>query len=180
MCPVVVTLYNVSPYMCLKDTNYMLSLLIPGPKAPTNDSYVYLQPLVDELIDLWDTGALTCDASKKEKFKMHIVFLWTINVLFSYANLSSCATYDNLACPMCKMETHYCINHHLMGNKSPILLQKDYLAQMYYNSWKILKKYHSGRRNQYVRYKWNLLRATRRRKVCYFSTTLVERFVTTT
>lgn len=42
MCPVVVSPYNVSPVMCLNDTNYMLSLLILGPKAATNDIDVYL------------------------------------------------------------------------------------------------------------------------------------------
>lgn len=49
---VVVITYNVSPYMCLKDTNYLFSLLIHGPKAPTNDIDAYLQVLVDELTDL--------------------------------------------------------------------------------------------------------------------------------
>jgi len=33
----------------MKNTNFMLSLLIPGPKAPGNDIDVFLQPLVDEL-----------------------------------------------------------------------------------------------------------------------------------
>lgn len=42
MWPVVLIPYNVSAVTCLQDTNYILSMLIPGPKAPTNDIDVYL------------------------------------------------------------------------------------------------------------------------------------------
>ena len=38
----------------MKDPFLMLSLLIPGPKAPENDIGVFLQPLIDELKELWD------------------------------------------------------------------------------------------------------------------------------
>ncbi|RVW63268.1 hypothetical protein CK203_058660 [Vitis vinifera] len=36
------------------NTFFMLSLLIPGPTALGNDIDIYLQPLIDELNDLWD------------------------------------------------------------------------------------------------------------------------------
>lgn len=107
MWPVVLIPYNVSPETCLKDTNYLLSMLIPGPKAPTNDIDVYLQPLIDELKDLWENGARTYDASKKENFQMYAAIIWTINDLPAYANLSGWATYGKLACPVCQMDTHY-------------------------------------------------------------------------
>jgi hypothetical protein len=32
----------------------MMSVLIQGPKHPDNDIDVYLRPLVDELLQLWD------------------------------------------------------------------------------------------------------------------------------
>lgn len=41
--------FIVLPEMCLKDTNYLLSMLIPRPNAPKNDIDIYLQLLVDEI-----------------------------------------------------------------------------------------------------------------------------------
>lgn len=87
MCPVVVFPFNVSPDMYLKDTNYILSLLIPGPKVPTSDIDVYFQLLVDELNDLWNNDTITYDASKKENIKMHAIVLCKINNLPAYAKV---------------------------------------------------------------------------------------------
>lgn len=100
--------YNVSPEMCLKDTNYLLTLLITGPKAPTNDINFYIKPLVDELCDMWENGVDVYDTSKKKNFKKCACVIWTINNLLAYANLSRWDTYGNLACTVCKMDTHYC------------------------------------------------------------------------
>ncbi|RVW77928.1 hypothetical protein CK203_048271 [Vitis vinifera] len=55
---VVLIPYNLPPWMCMKQTFFMLSLLIPGPTAPGNDIDIYLQPLIDELNDLWEVGVL--------------------------------------------------------------------------------------------------------------------------
>ncbi|KAL6312664.1 hypothetical protein AAG906_018929 [Vitis piasezkii] len=68
MWPVVLIPYNLPPWMCMKQTFFMLSLLIPGPTAPGNDIDIYLQPLIDELNDLWDVGVETYDASTKQNF----------------------------------------------------------------------------------------------------------------
>ncbi|RVW33938.1 hypothetical protein CK203_082982 [Vitis vinifera] len=43
---VVLIPYNLPPWMCMKQTFFMLSLLIPGPTAPGNDIDIYLQPLI--------------------------------------------------------------------------------------------------------------------------------------
>ena len=54
--PVILIPYNLPPWMCMKKSYFMLSLLIPGPTSPRNDIDVYLQPLVEELKELWDVG----------------------------------------------------------------------------------------------------------------------------
>ncbi|RVW97993.1 hypothetical protein CK203_028978 [Vitis vinifera] len=95
MWPVVLIPYNLPPWMCMKQTFFMLSLLIPGPTAPGNDIDIYLQPLIDELNDLWDVGVETYDASTK-KFCMRAAILWTINDFPAYANLSGWSTKGNL------------------------------------------------------------------------------------
>ncbi|KAK3222454.1 hypothetical protein Dsin_009479 [Dipteronia sinensis] len=48
---VVLMIYNLPPWMCMKQPKFIMSLLIPGPSAPGNDIDVYLEPLIDELKD---------------------------------------------------------------------------------------------------------------------------------
>ena len=66
----------------------MLSLLIPGPYSPGNDIDVYLQPLVEELKELWESGVDTYDALINKTFQMHAALLWTISDYLGYAMLS--------------------------------------------------------------------------------------------
>ncbi|XP_074300489.1 uncharacterized protein LOC141631763 [Silene latifolia] len=56
-----------------------LSLIISGPKNPKKNLDIYLQPLVQELKDLWKNGLLTYDVSRKQNFDMRAALLWTIN-----------------------------------------------------------------------------------------------------
>ena len=75
MWPVILVPYNLPPWRCMKDPFLMLSLLIPGPKAPGNDIDVFLQPLIDELKELWDVGVRTFDASVGKSFQLHAALL---------------------------------------------------------------------------------------------------------
>ncbi|XP_020088912.1 uncharacterized protein LOC109710609 [Ananas comosus] len=103
--PVILIPYNLPPWLCMKQPNFILSLLIPGPKGPGNDIDVYLQPLVEELIELWEVGVETYDASCKKTFQMHTAVMWTINDFPAYGNLSGWSTYGSFACPSCNVET---------------------------------------------------------------------------
>jgi hypothetical protein len=44
--------YNLPSWLCLKQSFWMMSMLIPGLKSPRQNIDVYLQPLIDELYDL--------------------------------------------------------------------------------------------------------------------------------
>lgn len=57
--------YNLSSCLCMKQSNILLSLLIPGPKGPGINIDVYLQPLIDDLKILWEGGIDTYDAFMK-------------------------------------------------------------------------------------------------------------------
>ena len=46
--PVVLTAYNLLPWLCMKSEYLMLTLLIPGPKSSWKHIDVFLQPLVEE------------------------------------------------------------------------------------------------------------------------------------
>ncbi|GJT44255.1 transposon, En/Spm-like protein [Tanacetum coccineum] len=78
MWPVILTTYNTPPWMCMKETSLMLTMLIPGPRSPAKDIDVYLQPLIKELQELWK-GVWTKDAATGTHFQMKAAVLWTIN-----------------------------------------------------------------------------------------------------
>lgn len=79
----------------------MLTLLIPGPKQPENDIDVYLEPLVDDLKELWDNGVETYDAFSKSTFSLRVILMWTVNDFPAYGNLSCYITKGKAACPIC-------------------------------------------------------------------------------
>ncbi|XP_074323694.1 uncharacterized protein LOC141660604 [Apium graveolens] len=62
--PVLLSIYNLPPWLCMKRKYIMLSLLISGPNQPGNDIDVYLQPLIEDLQKLWH-GKQVYDAFKK-------------------------------------------------------------------------------------------------------------------
>ncbi|KAF5458750.1 hypothetical protein F2P56_022757 [Juglans regia] len=103
--PVILVAYNLPPWLCMKDPYLMLSLIIPGPKAPGNDINVYLCPLIEELISLWEVGVNTYDAFALHSFRLHAALLWTINDFPVYANLSGWNTNGKMACPTCNDAT---------------------------------------------------------------------------
>ncbi|KAL3624991.1 hypothetical protein CASFOL_031659 [Castilleja foliolosa] len=55
--PVIVTPYNLPPWLCMKEEYMFLSVLVPGPKNPKEKLDVFVQPLIDELNQLWSSGA---------------------------------------------------------------------------------------------------------------------------
>ena len=73
--PVMLMIYNLPPWMCMKSEYSILSLLIPGPRSPGNDIDIYLQPLIDELKLLWDSTVETYDASRNETFSMRAALM---------------------------------------------------------------------------------------------------------
>jgi hypothetical protein len=63
--PVILTVYNLPPGMCMRPKFMFLSIVIPGPSNPGRNIDVCLHPLIDELTQLWSSGALTYDISRK-------------------------------------------------------------------------------------------------------------------
>ncbi|KAL6144430.1 hypothetical protein ACLB2K_055123 [Fragaria x ananassa] len=136
--PVIITVYNLPPWLCMKKSYMMLSLLIPGPKTPGNDIDVYLEPLIDELKLLWTEGVPTYDAFKKEIFQMRAALLWTINDFPAYAMLSGYSTKGFKACPTCGEETDSIRLHH--GNKEIYMghrmwLEDDHIFHTWYKNF---------------------------------------------
>ncbi|GJR94126.1 reverse transcriptase domain-containing protein [Tanacetum coccineum] len=71
MWHVILTTYNFPPWLCMKESYLMLTLLIHGPKSRGKDIDVYLRPLIDDLMDLWALkGVETIDVATGQKFNM--------------------------------------------------------------------------------------------------------------
>ncbi|XP_057779781.1 uncharacterized protein LOC130998378 [Salvia miltiorrhiza] len=103
--PVIVTPYNLPPWMCMKEQYMFLTVLVPGPRNPKEKLDVFLQPLISELIQLWNVGAPTYDVSMKQNFQMRAALLWTVSDFPAYSMLSGWSTAGRLACPHCMTET---------------------------------------------------------------------------
>nr|XP_016479230.1 PREDICTED: uncharacterized protein LOC107800549 isoform X1 [Nicotiana tabacum]XP_016479237.1 PREDICTED: uncharacterized protein LOC107800549 isoform X1 [Nicotiana tabacum]XP_016479240.1 PREDICTED: uncharacterized protein LOC107800549 isoform X1 [Nicotiana tabacum]XP_016479244.1 PREDICTED: uncharacterized protein LOC107800549 isoform X1 [Nicotiana tabacum]XP_016479251.1 PREDICTED: uncharacterized protein LOC107800549 isoform X1 [Nicotiana tabacum] len=97
---VILVPYNLPPWDCMKDPYFMMTLLISGPKSPGHDIDVYLQPMIEELKELWE-GVETYDAYSKTNFMMRVAIMWAINDFPAYGNLSGWSTKGKLACPCC-------------------------------------------------------------------------------
>ncbi|KAL0434906.1 UNVERIFIED_CONTAM: hypothetical protein Sradi_0198500 [Sesamum radiatum] len=74
-------------------------------EGPGNKIDVYLQPLIEELKELWDNGVETYDISRKEMFVLNATLMWTISDLSGYTMLSGWGTKTDKGCPYCGMET---------------------------------------------------------------------------
>ncbi|KAL4573491.1 hypothetical protein LXL04_020299 [Taraxacum kok-saghyz] len=103
--PVVLVNYNLPPWMSLKPEYFMLSLLIPGPESPSNNNDIYLQPLIEDLKELWVNGLDTYDKYRDETFRMYAALTWTISDFSGYSMLSGWKTKGKFACPCCNHET---------------------------------------------------------------------------
>jgi hypothetical protein len=97
--------YNFPPSMCMKQSNFILSLLIPGRHAPGSDMDVYFQPLVYDLLDMFENGVRTYDSSKREFFQLRAAILWTITDFPGLGYASGCVTSGEAACPDCHSHT---------------------------------------------------------------------------
>ena len=100
--------YNLLPWMCMKRSSFMLSLLIFGPTLPRKVRDVYLQHLVEELKELWDVRVKMFDVSSKKSFQMHAALLWTINDFPTYGDISSWSTKSALTCPPYNYDCQSC------------------------------------------------------------------------
>jgi hypothetical protein len=78
-----------------------LSTVILGPSSPGQNIDVCLRSLIDELAQLWSSGALTYDISRKQNFLMRAALMWTINDFPAYGMLSGWSTHGKLACLYC-------------------------------------------------------------------------------
>ena len=123
LTPVIVFNYNLPPWMVTKKYFVMLCLLIPTKLSLTGLNFdVFLQPLVDELQQLWSRrGVLTRDARATmgmAHFNMRAVLMWTLHDFPAYGLLSGLTTKGFKGCPVC--------GPHTVSRRSKILRKNVY------------------------------------------------------
>ncbi|KAK4394429.1 hypothetical protein Sango_1597200 [Sesamum angolense] len=70
--------------MCMSSEYKFLMMVIPGPSNLKRLINVYLEPLNDELLQLWHVGVRTYDNAPDNAFIMRAGVIWTVNDLPAY------------------------------------------------------------------------------------------------
>jgi hypothetical protein len=83
-----------------------LTLIIPGKDHPGVNLNVMLEPLIEELKELWE-GVEAYDSFMKQKFKLRAAYLWSIHDYLAYGIFAGWRVSGKLGCPICGKET-YC------------------------------------------------------------------------
>ncbi|XP_070031690.1 uncharacterized protein [Nicotiana tomentosiformis] len=97
--PIFITRYNLPPEMCMTSPYIFLNCVIHGPHIPKSLIDVYLQPLIDEIKQLWYDENETYDILTKPNFNLRANLMWTINDFPAYGMLSGWMIDGKLACP---------------------------------------------------------------------------------
>jgi hypothetical protein len=104
--PVTLCIYNLPPWLYMKQKFIMMPVLIPGPKQARNDIDVYLRPLVEKLLLLWHEESVRMwDEYRQENFNLRAMLFVTINDWSALSNLSGQTNKGYRACTHCLDET---------------------------------------------------------------------------
>ncbi|WZY78038.1 hypothetical protein YC2023_024422 [Brassica napus] len=119
------------PTICMKEENIMLTFLIPGPTAPSNNIDVYLSPLIDDLNDLWNEGIVVYDLFQKENITLKIMLLWIVSDYPGLGTLAGCKVKGKQACTICGKDTpfrwlKFTRKHVYLGNRKRLRPEHPY------------------------------------------------------
>jgi hypothetical protein len=100
MWPVFVVPYNLPPCECMEESNLMIALLILGPASPGKDFDMFLEPLVEDLLEL-SSGVHAYDGLSGKMFNLCATVLWCIHDYPTLSTLSGRTTKGYCACIHC-------------------------------------------------------------------------------
>ena len=69
--PVILCMFNLPSWLCMKRKYILMPALIQGPKQPGNDIDMYLRPLVDELLLFWKKEGVRMSTNKRMSTSEH-------------------------------------------------------------------------------------------------------------
>ena len=104
--PVTLCIYNLPPWLCMKRSYIQMPLLIQGPRQPRNDIDVFLEPVIHELVKMFEKSAPDVwDKYKKEHVTIKGVLIATITDLRGPGSLSGEKTKGYTECVECLNDT---------------------------------------------------------------------------
>ena len=94
--PILIFNYTIPPWMTTKRHFILFSMVIPGPQLVTSAHFdVFIERLIEELLELWDVGVQTVDANAyrgSSSFRLRAMLLWTIHDFLAYGIISGLVT----------------------------------------------------------------------------------------
>jgi hypothetical protein len=75
---VILSIYNLPPWLCQKRKYLLLTIIISGPKEPGIGMDVFLEPLMQEMETLWKHGVKMWDELAKSTFTCKAIIFVTI------------------------------------------------------------------------------------------------------
>src|SRR3954470_21285036 len=127
--PMILCIYNLPPWLCMKRKFIMMPVLIQGPRQPGNDIDVYLRPLVEELLQLWrEEGVHVWDEHEQKEFNLRALFFVTINDWPALSNILGQSNKGYNACTHCLGET----DSIYLGNKNVYLGHRRFLPKQHH------------------------------------------------
>jgi hypothetical protein len=90
----------------MKYERMFLCLIVPGPDNLGPQLNVMMQPLTEELKQLW-VGVEAYIYHKKQKFNLRVAYLWSIHDFLVYGIFTGWCVHGKLTCPICGKDTDY-------------------------------------------------------------------------
>jgi len=104
--PVILTIYNLPPWLMQKRKYLLLTILISRSVQPGVNIDVFLEPLMEEMKMLWIQGVQMMDEYHKDSFILRAIIFVTINDYPALFTLSR-QFKGNVGCVVCIDGTHY-------------------------------------------------------------------------
>jgi hypothetical protein len=107
--------------MTTKNHFIMLSLIISGQESVTDDNVdVYLEPLLEELQQLWHEGVQVCDDASNYNgmpiFTLKAILMRCMHDFLAYGIMANCVTKGYHAHLICGPQTDSCLSRSLSKN----------------------------------------------------------------
>ena len=100
--PVLIVNYNLPAWLVTKPFFILLALLIPGKESVTSKNIdVYLAPLLEELLEFWDSVTYVSEEPHRQQFTLRALLLWCIHDYLAYGLTSGQVTKGYRACTEC-------------------------------------------------------------------------------
>jgi hypothetical protein len=84
----------------MEESNFMMALLILGPASPRKDFDLFLEPLLEDLLELW-SGVRANDGLSGKMFNLCAAVLWCIHDYPALSTLSGHTIKGYFACIHC-------------------------------------------------------------------------------